>query len=286
MLPSVIAVVAGGLLVGVSKELPGYGMVGPRVEAAQARGLDGAQERERRHRRARAARRVVAARRGRAAADLLGGDPGRVDAAVDRRADPRVVAGALHHPATCSADVLGGEVDRVVGLVPGEPEADRRQRSRVGAGEGAAVASRRRVGEGVQVGCARGGLRGGAAAVGPGGRADDREEHLDPVRLRGRDRRVIGIPPVGGIGRIAGTGRARRRDRAPGEVQPRDLRVQRAERREGLGREVERVRVVEDPDEQPARGRRRGHGEEHDGRCGRREQGEAPTHRPVCGRAP
>ena len=73
------------------------------------------QEGERRHGRARAAGLVVAARRGGAAADLLGGDARRVDAAaVDRGADPRVVLRALHHPAARGADVLGREVDRVV----------------------------------------------------------------------------------------------------------------------------------------------------------------------------
>ena len=115
----------------------------PGLEAAQAGALRGAQERERRDRRAGARGVVVAAGSRAAARHALVRDHGRVDPVVDRIADLRVVDRALDDPRAADPPVLRPEEDRVVRLVPGEPELHGRQDAPVRAGIGAAVADRR-----------------------------------------------------------------------------------------------------------------------------------------------
>src|ERR1044071_7326889 len=118
-------------------------MVGIGVEATEAGGLGGAEERERRDRRTRAQRAVVAARPRDAAPDLLAGGRDGVDARVDRVADARVVDRALNLPAAADARVLRREEQRVVRLVPREPQRDGRQPDPARGDEEAAVARRR-----------------------------------------------------------------------------------------------------------------------------------------------
>ena len=241
----------------------------PGVELPEAHPLGFPQERQRRDRRTRARRVVVAPRRGRPAGDPL--RPSRcVDTRVDRVADLRVGGRRRHPPLAADALELGLKEHGAVRLVPGEPLLDPRQDPpgrRVE--ERAAVATRRGVGELAE------GRRGARrvlaplSAVRPRGRTDDRQQHLHPRPARAFDRPVVAAPFVRRVGWIGWPRRTIVRDSvapAPGERHAHDLDVQRLQGREGGLRRAEHRRVVEKTDRQVPRGRRRaGDGQGDDG---------------------
>ena len=253
-------------------------MVRVLVEALHARGVSGDEERDRIHRRARRAGRVVALRRGDAACDLLAGngmvdcDHVRMDGAVDRVADLRVVDRALDHPLAARLHVLRAQVDRVVRLVPRRPQRHGRQRrgrrrkARLllpgRRHEVAAVALRsckRECVEIVEVGRSVVAAR---AAVRPRRRVHDREHHLDVVRHCVAHEPVVERPVVrriAGVGRVGRPGAARHRPgrAAPVQIDAQDLCLERLQRLEAGDRvPVQRVRLVVDADEKVTRPRR------------------------------
>ena len=193
--------------------------------------------------------------------------PDRVDAGVDRVANVGVRGRRSHAPVPSHADELRREKDRVVRLVPGEPESDprkdlpapgrgtsrctgARRRTRTGGGSSTSSAARRRL-----------------PSVRPGRGAHDREQHLDAGIVCTLDRTVVGRPLVRGI---AGVGRVRRTpvrntpSASPGQGHPHDLDVERLEQRKRV-RRPERRGVVEETENEAFRreGRMRSKQHEH-----------------------
>ena len=181
-----------------------------------------------------------------------------VDAVVDRIADAHVGVRALGEPATMHLPVLRIQEHRAVGLVPGQPKPHGRDDRAVRVLERAAVALCRRDREVLQVLRPRRRVLRRPPAICPGGRGDDREEHLDLV-LRGvLDGLVVDRPVVRRVGGIRGLQRAlrlRNTDRpAPPEGDPDNLRAQVVQDRESLLGGPERHRVVVQSDaERPGR---------------------------------
>ena len=219
--------------------------------------LHAAQEVDRRNRGPRLEAGVVAPWSGHAAADLLAREPGQMDAVPDRVAHLRV---DLWAPGTermlARADELGLQEDRIVRLVPGEPVPDRRQRQLIRRRpETPAVSLSRGVGEVPQID--HPGRSAIQARARPARRPENREDDLDPALRRALDHGVVQRPVVrrvSGIDSVRGPSAPRdARRAAPVEVDANRLHAERVVLRERPVRVPERLGLVEDADDQPAR---------------------------------
>jgi hypothetical protein len=166
---------------------------------------------------------------------------------------PRVDDGAVDDEPLSLLLPLGADEDRVVRLVPGQPETDGGQRIH-GARRRvvAAVALGRGGGEGLQVGHFLGRVVPRLAPIGPAGRTDDGGDHLDVRVGRALHQLVEWAEVVGGIGRIRGVvGPAaghRKRGAAPAQVHAQYLVMRGLEQRERAERMPVNLAVVVDPE--------------------------------------
>ncbi len=169
--------------------------------------------------------------------------------------------------ATSGSLELRREEDRVVRLVPGHPVPHERKRDGVRNLAPVAVVAPGRCDRKVaQVGHAARSLV--LPGTGPPRSPEDREDHLDPVRLCLPDRPVVDRPVIGRIGRVrrlqGPPGFRYAEDITPVEVGPKHLDPQGLVLRERPVGAADRRRLVVDADEHASGCARRGYGEAGD----------------------